>query len=64
MVEAKFKLVSSNNPDLFEQRLNDLVGSLDRNDIVVDIKFATTASSVGIEYSALVHYQTTDDWQD
>ncbi len=63
-MEAKFKLVTSNDPDLFEQRLNDFVASLDRNDIVVDVKFATTALSVGIEYSAVVHYQATDDWQD
>ncbi len=62
-VEPKFKLVTSNDPELFEQRLNDLVASLDRDDIVVDIRFATTAVGSGIEYSAVVHYQTTDDWQ-
>lgn len=63
-MEAKFKLVSSNSPELFEQRLNDVISSLDRNDIIVDVKFATTALAVGIEYSAVVHYQTTDDWHD
>lgn len=63
-MEVKFKLVSSNSPELFEQRLNDLVASLDRDDIVVDVKFATTALTNGIEYSAVVHYQATDDWQD
>lgn len=59
---AKFKLVSSNNFDLFEERLNDFVASLSANDLIVDIKFATAALSSSVEYSALVHYQHTEEW--
>lgn len=61
-MESKFKLISSNNFDLFEERLNDFVLSLDRDDVIVDVKFATTALDVTIEYSALVHYQQTERW--
>lgn len=63
-MEIKFKLISSNSPELFERRLNDFVAGLDRDDIVVDVKFAATAVPSGIEYSAVVHYQATDSWQE
>ena len=59
-MEPKFKLISSNVHELFEQRLGDFIASLARDDIVVDIKFATTTFGSGVEYSALVYYQTTD----
>ena len=59
----KFKLISSNSLDLFEERLNRFVESMDVNDIIVDIKFSTTALSSSVEYSALVHYQTTESWE-
>ncbi|MEJ2666341.1 MAG: hypothetical protein P8Z81_04450 [Deinococcales bacterium] len=58
----KFKLVSSNNFELFEERLNDFISSLDRDDVVVDVKFATTALDMTVEFSALVHYQQTESW--
>ena len=63
-MEAKFKLISSNNFELFENRLNDFIGSLDRDDVVVDVKFATAALNTTIEFSALVHYQQTESWGD
>lgn len=63
-MEPKFKLVSSNNFDLFEERLNDFVAALDRDDVIVDVKFSTTALEMTIEYSALVHYQRTERWDD
>ncbi len=62
-MEPRFKLISSNNFELFEERLNDFVGSLDRNDVVVDVKFATTALDMTVEFSALVHYQHTESWE-
>lgn len=63
-MEAKFKLISSNNFELFENRLNDFIASLDRDDVVVDVKFATAALNTTIEFSALVHYQHTESWGD
>lgn len=59
----KFKLISSNSLELFEERLNRFVDSLSADDIIVDIKFSTTALASSIEYSALVHYQKTESWQ-
>ncbi len=61
-MEPRFKLVSSNNFELFEERLNDFIGSLDRDDVIVDVKFSTSALGTTVEFSALVHYQRTEAW--
>lgn len=61
-MEVQFKVISSSSPELFERRLNEFVASLDRDDIVVDVKFATTAVGTSVEYSAVVQYQTTQAW--
>ncbi len=63
-MEVKLKLIGSTSPDIFEQRLNDFVASLDKDDIVVDVKFSTASAGNQVEYNALVHYQTTDSWSD
>jgi len=63
-VDPNFKLISSNVHELFEQRLKDFVDSLDRDAVIVDIKFATTGHGSSVEYSALVHYQETQGWKE
>lgn len=62
-MEAKFKLITSNSVDLFEERLNRFIESLDIDDVIVDIKFSTAALETSVEYSALVHFQRTESWQ-
>jgi len=62
-MEPRFKLISSNNFELFEERLNEFIGSLDRDDVIVDVKFSTAALSSSVEFSALVHYQRTESWE-
>jgi hypothetical protein len=57
-----FKLISSNNFDLFEERLNEFVESLPTDTMVVDIKFATAALHTTVEFSALVQYQRAEGW--
>ena len=59
---AKCKLVSANDYDLFERRLNDFLASLTSDEVIVDISFATAALSGSVEYSALVHYRHTEGW--
>lgn len=63
-MEPKFKLVTGADPELFERRLGDFIASMDRDAIIVDVKFSTAMYGSGVEYSALVHYQTTDAWED
>jgi hypothetical protein len=61
-VSPKFKLISSSSLEAFEERLNDFMGSLDRDDVIVDVKFSTASRDGTVEYSALVHYQRTEAW--
>ncbi len=63
-MEPRFKLISGANHELFEQRLADFVAAMDRDAIIVDVKFSTATYGSGVEYSALVHYQTTDAWEE
>lgn len=63
-MEVKLKLIGSTSPDIFEQRLNDFLASLDKDDLVVDVKFSTSPVGNQVEYNALVQYQTTDSWDD
>lgn len=61
-MDVNFKLVTSNSVEHFERRLNEFIASLSRDDVVVDVKFSTAAYGTGVEFSALVHYQTTSEW--
>jgi hypothetical protein len=58
----KFKLITSNSLDLFEERMNMFAENLASEDMIVDIKFSTTSFHNSIEYSALVQYQQTESW--
>lgn len=63
MESVRFKLVTANEVELFEQRLNSFVDSLDRGDLIVDVEFATAPlPGGGLEFSALVRYQRTENW--
>lgn len=59
---ARFKLISSNQLELFETRLNEFVTSLGEDEMIVDVKFSTSVFSSSVEYCALVHYQPTEAW--
>ena len=63
-MEPKFKLITSSGVDTFEERLNRFVTSLETDDIIVDVKFSTSATGQNVEYSALVYYQQTESWSD
>ena len=58
----RFKLVTSNSIDRFEERLNGYLDQLDRDEMVVDVKFATAAIGTTVEFSALVQTQKTESW--
>lgn len=58
----RFKVITSNSLDLFEERLNTYLEQLDRDEMVVDVKFTTAALDASIEFSALVQTQKTESW--
>jgi len=63
-MSARFKVISSHSPELFEERLNRFLDSLSLDDVLVDVKFSTTAFGGAVEYSALIHYQRTESWSE
>ncbi|MFN2322973.1 MAG: hypothetical protein ABR510_08470 [Trueperaceae bacterium] len=58
----RFKVITSNSLELFEERLNAYLDQLDRDEMVVDVKFATAALDTSIEFTALVQTQKTESW--
>ncbi len=63
MTTPRFKLITSNSLERFEERLHEFVDQMDRDEIVVDVKFATSALEQSVEFSALVQYQKTESWR-
>lgn len=58
----RFKLITSNSIDRFEERLAAYLDQLDRDEMVVDVKFTTAALGTTVEFSALVQTQKTESW--
>lgn len=63
MTTPRFKLITSTDVELFEERLHAFIDALDRDDMVVDVKFASCPSPGGVEFSALVQYQKPEAWR-
>lgn len=59
----KFKLITSNSVERFEERLHEFIDQMDRDEMVVDVKFATAALGSSVEFTALVQYQKTEAWR-
>lgn len=62
-MDLKFKLITSNSVEHFERRLGEFLDSLDRDAVVVEVKFSTASYGNGVEFSALVQYQEAPAWQ-
>lgn len=63
MENVRFKLITANEVELFERRMNSFVDSLDRGDLIVDVEFTTTPLPAGgLEFSALIRFQHTENW--
>jgi hypothetical protein len=58
----RFKVITSNSLDRFEERLAAYLDQLDRDEMVVDVKFATAPVGTSVEFSALVQTQNTESW--
>lgn len=59
---SKFKLITSNSVERFEERLADFLALLEPDDIISDIEFSTVGLTNSIEFSALIHYSRTEKW--
>lgn len=56
------KLITSNDIDLFDDRLRRYLEQLDRDEVVVDVKFSTTELRETVEFSALVITHKAESW--
>jgi hypothetical protein len=54
---SRFKLITSNSLELFEERINGYVEQLDRDENVIDVQFSTVSLGETIEYTALLLIQ-------
>jgi hypothetical protein len=62
---TEYRLISSHEPDLFQERLNRFVQGLGPDVALGEMHFSTTALPNGtIVFSALVAYKHVEGWQD
>jgi hypothetical protein len=61
-VNTQIKLVTANDPTLFEQRLARLMAGLPDDVSIVEIAFDTCADGGAIHYSALLRVQGLEAW--
>lgn len=59
---SKFKLITSNSVERFEERVEDFLALLEPDDIIANIEFSTTSLNSSVEYSVLIHYTRTEKW--
>lgn len=63
-MKVVMKLVTANEPSLFEERMSNMLAGLSKDDVIVEIEFDTspTETGSGTVYSALVHVQSAEPW--
>jgi Sporulation protein Cse60 len=58
----RVKVISANDADIFQARMNGFLESLPEDAIIVDIKYTTAFSGTVALYSAMVQYKTVESW--
>jgi hypothetical protein len=61
-VKHQLRLVTANDPGLFEERMARVLAELPDDAIIVDIGFDTTADHGTLHFSALIRLQVTESW--
>ncbi len=61
-MKKQMKLVTANDPALFDERMERTLRNLPNDAVIAEIAFSTCAVGDGVQYSALVHLQTTESW--
>lgn len=64
MEGVRFRVITANDPDIFQERLNRFVEELAEDTMIVDIKFATGTQAGQQIYTALVQFKTVEAWKD
>ncbi|HEX2864956.1 MAG TPA: hypothetical protein VHN99_10345 [Deinococcales bacterium] len=65
MNRPQFRIVSSAEQDLFQERLNRLIESLPDTATLGEVQFSTTVTPAGVVvFSALVNFVVTEPWNE
>lgn len=56
------KLITANDSDMFQSRLNQFIEKLADDAMIVDIKFASSSSGNQTTFSALIQYKSVEEW--
>lgn len=62
MQGVRFKLISANDPDIFQERLNRFVEELPENTLLVEVRFSAQASPP--LFAALIQYKEVQAWEE
>jgi hypothetical protein len=63
MQGVRFKVITGNDPDIFQERLNRFVESLPEDVDLVEVKFAVAEGSSPL-FAALVQYKEVEAWKE
>jgi hypothetical protein len=61
-VKHQVKLVTANDPGLFEERLARALAQVPDDAVIVEIGFDTTADHGTLHFSALIRLQVAESW--
>ncbi|PZA05873.1 MULTISPECIES: hypothetical protein [unclassified Meiothermus] len=64
MEGVRFRVITANDPDIFQERLNRFIEELAEDTVLVDVKFTTSAQGNQALYTALVQYKIVETWKD
>lgn len=63
MQGVRFKVITGNDPDIFQERLNRFVADLPENVVLVEVKFAVAEGPSPL-FAALVQYKEVEAWRE
>lgn len=63
MQGVRFKVITANDPDIFQERLNRFVEDLPENTVLVEVRFAVAESASPL-FAALVQYKEVEAWKE
>jgi hypothetical protein len=63
MQGVRFKVITANDPDIFQERLNRFVEELPEEVVLVEVKCSVAEGSSPL-FAALEHYKEVEAWKE
>lgn len=62
-IHGDIRILSSSEPGLLQDRINDFLGTLAENIQIIDMKYSTAQQGNHTNYSVLLHYKAIEvEW--